>query len=321
MTQTLLVVGAFVVSLGIAWRQWPRHSDSLAMLKELLAVSSPRTWLGAAGPFLVGAWLASGELRGWMVVGVVFFLFPYNLARLSTRQPKRAELGAAREARRQGIWQTASSERPVDSRVWAAACSLPFVAYLLGTGQPASRWWLALLVMVLILGGLRSVRMSEIPVLDTVLWGSYFWGPLVYGTLLGGSGVTYHPALAAFVLWGMGTGAYLSLVNVSQDRLSRRNSIAVAYGERGTLYYGLVCYGLATVIPALGYGTIGIIIGALMTAYLVNMWVATHGRGPASSRMRRGSRVIMRLNVLVGVATSIALFWAYNPFVGVGAGH
>ena len=47
--------------------------------RELLAASRPFSWINTALPFVAAAFAASGRLDAAVLVGLLYFLFPYNL--------------------------------------------------------------------------------------------------------------------------------------------------------------------------------------------------------------------------------------------------
>ncbi len=294
-------------------RLWSSTKSENVHWRQLLATSRPLAWLKTAGPFLAGGWLAYGHPTPQLLIGFTYFLFPYNLALYgaSDAYDFTADAHHSRKAGAESILPTAKRHQ---LWFWIAVVNLPFLVYLFLSGTLGSRLWLLFSLGMVALYGLQGIRLNEIPFIDSIVSSIHFWSPLVYGTLLGGGSVTYRPALAAFILWAMATQSFGAIQDLAYDRAAGVASIATALRERGTVYFGAICYALAAGLVILGFGLPGLVVGIALLGYVINVLVAGFSAGPPSLRYRRGWQVLQRLNLLVGLIIIIGLLVILNPF-------
>ena len=294
-------------------RLWSSTKSENVQWRQLVRISRPLAWLKTAGPFLAGGWLAYGHLTLQLALGFIYFLLPYNLA-LYGASDAYDFTADAHHSRKAGAETTLPGTKRHQLWFWIIVLNLPFVAYLLLNGNLGSRLWLLFSLVMVAIYGLRGIRLNEIPFVDSIVSSIHFWSPLVFGTLLGGGSVTYRPALAAFILWAMATQSFGAIQDLAYDRAAGVASIATALRERGTVYFGAICYALAAGLVILGFGTPGLIAGSVMLGYVLNVLVAGFSAGPPSLRYRRGWKVLQRLNLLVGLIIIVALLIILNPF-------
>jgi 4-hydroxybenzoate polyprenyltransferase len=115
---------------------------------------------------------------------------------------------------------------------------------------------------------MKGLRFKEIPFLDSFTSSTHFYGPLVYGLLLGGTLTGYYPAIAAFVLWGMASHALGAVQDITWDRLAAIGSISTVIGARATIILCFLLY-LASASIAVGFyaSLAALIIGLSLCLY------------------------------------------------------
>ena len=296
------------------WRLVYRRRAQRLHWRDVLATSRPGVWAYTAVPFLIGGWLGFGHLEWPLVVGFLYFLVPYNLALYGIPDMYDAIKGIKNQRLKAAESQLIPPSQHAQLWQWIVLTSVPFIAYLALNGSPISNIWLALALFLVVAYSLQRLRFKEVPFLDSLTSSAHFWTPLVYGTLLGGASVSYRPALAAFILWGIASHAFSSIQDLPYDKAAGIGSIAVSMGERGAMYFSLICYVLAAILPVLGLGWDGVIPGLLLSSYVINLLVVGFGSQAASIRYRRGWKVFQRLNIVVGLVLVVVLFIAINPF-------
>ncbi|GAA3752008.1 prenyltransferase [Microbacterium kribbense] len=222
----------------------------LLRTREILAVSRPVSWINTAYPFGAAYLLTSGRIDAAFVIGVVFFLIPYNLAMYGINDvfDYASDLANPRKGGMEGTVLDRGAHRVV--LVAAIASCVPFVVALVVLGDPASWAVLAVSLFAVAAYSVPGLRFKERPFLDSVTSSTHFVSPAVYGLVLAGARPTgaLVALLAAFFLWGMASHAFGAVQDVVPDRAGGIRSIATVMGARWTVRFALACWTTAGVL-------------------------------------------------------------------------
>ncbi len=280
------------------------------MFRELLIASRPLSWINTAYPFAAAYLLAARELDLVLVVGTLFFLVPYNLAMYGINDVFDYE-SDARNPRKGGAQGARLDRRLHRATLCAAAlATVPFVAFLVAVGTPAS--WLALAVSLfaLVAYSVPGLRFKEVPVLDSATSSTHFVSPAWYGLVLAGADFTpqLFALLIAYFVWGMASHAFGAVQDVAADRAARIASVATALGARRTIRASTIAYAAAGLV-LLATGWPGPLAALLCVPYAANsarFWRVTDSDAAVANR---GWRTFLWLNYVTGFFVTMLLIW------------
>jgi len=273
-----------------------------------LLASRPLSWINTAYPFGAAVLMTTGTVDVAFVVGVVFFLVPYNLLMYGVNDvfDHASDLANPRKGGVEGALLDPGVHRTV--LIAAVASTVPFVIALLVLGNPGS--WLVLGVVLLAVVGYSAPRMrwKEIPVLDSATSATHFVGPAVYGLVLVEARWTWHVVvvIVAFFLWGMASHAFGAVQDVVPDRAGGIASIATAFGAARTVRLALAAWALAGVLVAF-LPWPGRLAALFVLPYLWLAWPFRSVRDEGSARANRGWRHFLAVNYAVGFGVTMIL--------------
>ena len=283
------------------------------MIRALLLTSRPLSWLNTAFPFAAAYVVATGRVDVPLLVGTVFFLVPYNLAMYGINDVF-DYASDVRNPRKGGVEGALLPPRWHRATLWASGLlALPFVAYLVAVGPPASWTVLAVSLFAVVAYSVKGLRFKERPFLDSITSSTHFVSPAVYALVL--VGATFTPALlallAAYFLWGAASHAFGAVQDVVADREAGIGSVATVVGARATVRLSVALYlvgGILLLGCALaGGGWPAGIAAALVVPYAVNAlpwWNVDDESAPAANR---GWRRFLWLNFVTGFAVTMLL--------------
>src|SRR5690554_1788122 len=275
---------------------------------RVLLASRPLSWINTAYPFGAAVLMTTGTVDVAFVVGVVFFLVPYNLLMYGVNDvfDHASDLANPRKGGVEGALLDPGVHRTV--LIAAFASTVPFVIALLVLGNPGS--WLVLGVVLLAVVGYSAPRMrwKEIPVLDSATSATHFVGPAVYGLVLVEARWTWHVVvvIVAFFLWGMASHAFGAVQDVVPDRAGGIASIATAFGAARTVRLALAAWALAGVLVAF-LPWPGRLAALFVLPYLWLAWPFRSVRDEDSARANRGWRHFLAVNYAVGFGVTMIL--------------
>jgi 4-hydroxybenzoate polyprenyltransferase len=207
--------------------------------------SRPISWVNTAFPFAAAYLFMERTIDLTLIVGTLFFLIPYNLVMYGVNDVFDYE-SDLRNPRKGGIEGALLPKEIHKSVLWAgAATSLPFIIYLVASGNAASTIWLAVFMFTVVAYSVKHLRFKEIPVLDSITSASHFVGPMVFALSLTNTSLLtpgLPAALAAFMLWGMASHAFGAVQDIKADREANIASIATFFGAKTTTRAALVMY-------------------------------------------------------------------------------
>jgi 4-hydroxybenzoate polyprenyltransferase len=286
------------------------------MIRALLLTSRPLSWVNTAFPFAAAYVVASGRIDLTLVIGTLFFLIPYNLAMYGIndvfdyesdiRNPRKGGVeGALLEPR----WHRATL-------IASGLVAVPFVAYLVVVGGPASWVVLAISLFAVVAYSVKGLRFKERPFLDSITSSTHFVSPAVYALALVGAAPTLPVValLVAYFLWGAASHAFGAVQDIGADRDAGIGSVATVIGARATVRLAVALYLLAGILLLIG----GLIAGSpplalaavLPLPYAVNAlpWWSANDENAASAN--RGWRRFLWLNFVTGFVVTMLLIWS-----------
>ncbi|MBW9205835.1 prenyltransferase [Mumia sp. zg.B53] len=281
------------------------------VLGQVVASSRPLSWVNTAYPFGAAYLLAGGGVDLTLVLGVLYFLVPYNLLMYGVNDVFDYE-SDVRNPRKGGV-EGVVLDRAVHRTtiVAAAVTNLPFLVALVVLGSPASSAVLAVVVFAVVAYSVPVLRFKERPFLDSLTSSTHFAGPACFGVAVAGASfsTTVVAALLAFFLWGIGSHAFGAVQDIVADRAGGIASTATWLGAAGTVRVALGAYvvsGLLLLTLPWPYT----LAAVLVVPYLVNA-APYHALSDVDcERANAGWRRFLWLNYLTGFLVTQLLILA-----------
>ncbi len=279
-------------------------------MRALFTSSRPISWVNTAYPFGAAYLLGSGEHFSILafLIGVVYFLVPYNLAMYGINDVFDYE-SDLRNPRKGGVEGALLDKSVHRTTLWAVVVTnVPFLVALVLLGGPWSWLVLAISVFAVIAYSAPGLRFKEKPFLDSLTSSTHFVSPAVYGLALAGTHWTGQlvAVCVAFFLWGVASHAFGAVQDVLADRAGGIGSVATVIGARATVRLAFVAYvvaGIALLFSAFP----GPIAAVVVIPYALNVlpwWnVADDGAESANAGWKR----FLWINYLAGFLVTMAL--------------
>jgi 4-hydroxybenzoate polyprenyltransferase len=276
------------------------------MLGELLRASRPLSWINTTLPFLaVGLWVQH-RVTPALVLGAVFFLFPYNLLLYGSNDLYDFE-SDRRNPRKGGVIEGGVVPPRHARRLWFAIglSSIPLLAAIAWFTLPGAVA-VVLTSIVALAYSVPPLRFKEIPGLDALTAACAFVLPAVCGAVIAGATVAGFPWLYlwAFLIWGLASQALGAIQDVRYDRSAHIRSIATVLGRRATAVLAMSGYLAAFVLVASPGGPSTIAAAALVPYLLL---AASCVLGDPAQWARRAWRGFLALNFLSGFVITMVL--------------
>ncbi|WP_407344803.1 prenyltransferase [Pengzhenrongella phosphoraccumulans] len=283
-------------------------------MKQIIAASRPFSWINTAYPFAAGYLLATGgRIDTALVVGTIYFLFPYNLLMYGINDvfDYASDLLNPRKGGIEGALAEPATARVVHRRIlWACAVTnIPLLVWLFALGDAAAAATLVLVVFLVIAYSAPKLRFKERPVIDSATSAMHFVGPLLYALVLTGTDLsarTAWPVLVAFFAWGMGSHAFGAVQDVRADREGRIASVATVLGAHPTVVAATAAYLVASAVLLLVPWP-GVLAAVLPLPYAVNTASFWSVRDDDCERANRGWRRFLWLNLVTGFLVTMLL--------------
>lgn len=282
------------------------------MIRGIVLSSRPISWVNTAYPFAAAYLLAGGGIDWRLVLGTVFFLFPYNLLMYGVNDVFDYE-SDLRNPRKGGIEGALLSRQSHKSLLIACVlCAAPFLAVLVAAGDGAANLVLAVSILAVLAYSAPRLRFKERPGLDSLTSAVHFVSPAVYGWVLAGASVQAEQWLVfgAFLLWGMASHALGAIQDIVPDRQGGLSSIATALSARTTVYLVLAAYLLAGVLVAVGLSGIGRWAAVLALPYVLNVLPHLRISDASSGTVNRGWKRFLWINYLCGFLLTMLLIFS-----------
>lgn len=165
-------------------RSATQASATLTWKDKLRAIfSSSRTisWINTAFPFGAAYLLVGGRLDWVFVVGVLFFLIPYNIAMYGINDVFDYESEILNPCKG-GVEGAVLDKRLHPTLLWASAITVePLAIILYAAGTPASAFWLTVSLAAVLAYSAPVLRFKERPVLDSITSSTHFVTPALVG--------------------------------------------------------------------------------------------------------------------------------------------
>jgi 4-hydroxybenzoate polyprenyltransferase len=308
---------------------WINTAFPFAAAYILTAASAPRVDADAGGAYVsqsVADAVADGSAAvvvftgptpafdfaqvNWLVavVGILFFLVPYNLAMYGINDVFDYE-SDLRNPRKGGVEGALLDRSMHRTTLWAAVLTCaPFVLFLVAVGSPLSWLVLAVSLFAVVAYSAKGLRFKERPFVDSVTSSTHFVSPAVYGLVL--AGATFTPQLwallGAFFLWGAASHAFGAVQDVIADREGGIASIATVIGARTTVRLAVVAYLLAGILLTF-IDAPGPFAAIIPVAYALNCapwWNITDAEAEGANK---GWKRFLWLNFVSGFVTTMLL--------------
>jgi 4-hydroxybenzoate polyprenyltransferase len=285
-------------------------------LHALFVSSRPISWVNTAYPFaaayLLGGGIGTGDTSGFhlavFLIGVVYFLVPYNLAMYGINDVFDYESDLVNP--RKGGVEGALLDRSVHRTTLIAVVvtNVPFLVALVLLDGPWSWLVLAISVFAVIAYSAPVLRFKERPFLDSMTSSTHFVSPAVYGLALAGPHWTgaLVAVCVAYFLWGVASHAFGAVQDIEADRAGGIGSVATVIGARATVRLAFVAYLVAGVVM-LFTDFPGPIAALVVVPYALNVlpwWNVTDQDAAAANR---GWRRFLWINYLAGFLVTMAL--------------
>ncbi len=277
-------------------------------LSEALMISRPLGWIITSVPFAIGALLAKDELTLAIVIGVFYFLAPYNLLLYGVNDIFDYEIDARNKRE-----YVVSKLKHGSLWKWIMASNVPFWIYFALVGNVESLVFLFMMVYLILAYSAKGLRYKELPFIDSFTSAFHYASPFLFGLFLFASPDLWASAFAGFYFWAVGSHAFSAIQYSGPNRESGVKSIATYLGAGKTIIYTVLAYGLAITAPVLGYGLYGFAAAIMVAPYLLTVLSTWKFRdNERAPQFRAASRRFVLLNYIVGGAASLVLIYLYN---------
>jgi lycopene cyclase domain-containing protein len=304
---------AALLLLPSLWWGLAERGRLTATVRTLVATSRPVSWVNTAYPFAAAYVLTTGRVDLPLVVGTLFFLFPYNLLMYGINDvfDYESDLRNPRKGGVEGALVDRSEHRTV--LVGSVLTALPFLAYLFLAGGAAAAGVLGVSLFAVAAYSLKGLRFKEVPFLDSATSATHFVSPAVYGLVLAGADRSggLVALCAGFFLWSMASQAFGAVQDVQADREGGLRSIATVLGARPTVWAAAALYLAAGVLLLLAPWP-GPVASLLVLPYLANLVPFLTITDAGCERANRGWRRFLWLNYLTGFLATLLLLWAWE---------
>lgn len=282
----------------------------MSTLQSLFVSSRPLSWINTAFPFAAAYFVTAREVDVTFVLGTIYFLIPYNLAMYGINDvfDYESDLHNPRKGGVEGALLDPRQHRA--TLIAASITNIPFLAYLLVVGAPASGLVLAVSVFAVIAYSAPRLRFKERPFLDSITSSTHFVSPAVFGLAIAGAEITPGLCLilVSFFLWGVASHAFGAVQDIVADREGGISSIATVIGGSATVRLAFTAYLLAGIL-LLFLGLPGAIAALLAVPYAVSVLPYWSIADPEAERANRGWRRFLWFNFGSGFVVTMLLIW------------
>lgn len=304
-----VVAGALL--LPALWWALRRPGHVWGQVTTWFATSRPISWVNTAYPFAAAYFLATGRVDDVLVIGTLFFLIPYNLMMYGINDvfDYESDLRNPRKGGVEGALVDRSQHRGI--LVASVLISLPFVLYLLISGDLAAGIVMAVSLFAVVAYSLEGLRFKEIPFLDSATSATHFVSPMVYGLVIAGVPWSWSmmAVTCAFFLWGMASQAFGAVQDVEADRAGGLSSIATVLGARSTVWVAAGMY-LAAGILLLFTAWPTPVAALFVLPYVANLVPFLRLHDAACETANLGWKRFLWINYVVGFAVTMLLIYS-----------
>ena len=278
----------------------------MSVIKKLFWISRPISWPNTAYPFAAGFLITGGQFNLQLVLGTLFFLFPYNLLMYGVNDvfDYESDILNPRKGGIEGMKEQ-KSFHPTILRA-AVLFSLPFAIYLLSVGNTISKVSLLVVLFFVVAYSIPKLRFKEKPFIDSITSSLHFVGPLIYALTLTGFKKEYLPYVASFFMWGMASHSFGAVQDILPDRQGGLSSIATYLGAKFTVRLAGILYLSASFVLIL-LGGLPAVVGVTSLTYFLNLSSFWNVTDKSSKLTNVAWRRFIWLNLITGFVVTIAL--------------
>lgn len=278
-------------------------------LTHLFLISRPISWLNTAYPFAAGYFLMRPSFDALFIIGILFFLIPYNLLMYGVndvfdyesdiRNPRKGGIEGAKAAKK--------LHRPI---LWSSSLlTLLFLLPLLVLSGPLASVVLLVIVFFVVAYSVPFLRFKERPLLDSITSSIHFVGPLLYAFALTSFPADAWTIIIAFFLWGMASHAFGAVQDIIADRNSDIASIATKLGAANTVRFSFVLYIVSSFILIVASPLIAV-IGVVGLIYAANIFPYLSLADKDAEQSNTAWRRFIFLNLFTGFVVTMVLLYA-----------
>ncbi|MBP9738338.1 prenyltransferase [Candidatus Saccharibacteria bacterium] len=273
-------------------------------IKQLVISSRPISWVNTAYPFALAYFLTLGSVDTVLIIGTLYFLFPYNALMYGINDVFDYESDILNP--RKGGVEGAKLKKKYHSFVikGAVLLNLPFLIFLILQGSLQSSLVLTFVVFMVVAYSAKGLRFKEKAFLDSVTSSIHFVGPAVYALSLTGWQDAYTPYVFAFFLWGMASHAFGAVQDILFDKEAGIGSIATVIGARWTVRLSVLLYALSGVL-LVSQGPLTAPIGFCNILYIISIAPYLSIKDTDSASTNAGWKRFIWLNWFTGFVITI----------------
>jgi len=282
-------------------------------LRDIALTSRPFWWITTAAPYFVGFLIGGVHISTMLMVGTLYFLFPYNLMLYGVNDIYDYESDIL-NPRKAGI-EGAVLAKEKHRSLWIVilATNIPFWLYFIYSGNRAATIWLFVMIFMAFAYSMKGLRYKEIPILDSFTSSFHYTSPFLFGVFYSHATYLWLPAYVIFFIWAMANHALGAIQDIKPDREAHIESIATKLGSAQTTTFCLACYSLAALLPTLLYGLHGVAISIVLLAYVVLVWRTWGYRNKDTNPIfHRSWQYLTYMNYVCGFLVSIILIILYK---------
>lgn len=276
--------------------------------REVVIASRPFWWINTAAPFFVGYLSVTKAPSLELILGTIYFLFPYNLAMYGIndifdyesdiKNPRKTGINGSVLAKQKHPWLW----------LWIAVTNLPFIVYFFLTGSCAANVWLLVMLFMVVAYSIKWLRFKEIPLLDSVTSAFHYASPFMFGILYAGGLELWLPAFATFYIWVMANHAFGAIQDITPDREGGIDSVATVFGASRTILLCLTGYVVAAILPIVFYGRNGLFVSLLLLPYVYLVAQTLPSRQDDTAEIfKQNWKKFLYVNYAVGFVLSLYL--------------
>lgn len=275
-------------------------------LKKLFFISRPVSWPNTAFPFGAAYIMSGGQVDVSFVVGILFFLGPYNLLMYGINDvfdyesdilnPRKGGIEGMREQK---------AFHPTIVR-GAIISTLPFFVYFMIVGNFVSNIILLAVLFFVVAYSAAHLRFKERALLDSATSSLHFVGPAIFALSLLHFTADAWWYIVAFFLWGMASHAFGAVQDILPDRKGGIESIATLFGAAATVRFAATLYLLAVIMLLMRPWPVSIVgaAGLLYIANIVKYWNISETSSPT---INVAWRRFIWLNFFTGFVVTVVM--------------
>ena len=283
------------------------------MIKKLILVSRPISWVNTAYPYAAAYLISERTFDLRLILGFIFFLIPYNLLMYGVNDvfDYESDLHNPRKGGIEGALATKSTHKTI---IWTSMLScLPFIVYLVATESLISTITLFAVLFLVIAYSAPVLRFKERPIIDSMTSSAHFTGPLIFALSFVNFPIHDWPYVVSFFLWGMASHAFGAVQDIIPDKKGGIASIATYIGAKETVRLAALLYATA-VIVLFTQGGLAIVAGFIGLIYIVNIYPYLSINEKTAEKTNKAWRRFIYINYFSGAVITMLLLAYFNVF-------